>query len=979
MKTKHLLTMAAMTLGFAACTQEEIIENVASNPMDRATLENLTIDFSDNSVDSRLVYDDASFGWKWEAGDKFSAFMTDGASQWIVANDLATNYIYSQGEDGSYSTTSQMVEGMYWFFAPAKENKLDRNLISYELSTNQPAGYYKTEASQVYFSSIYALQAKYNAANVVLKPTVYNLYSQAIFHLKNNGGVNQKDMNVLQIILKGATGFNYKGQISPVEIANVSTFVYDADAETFVQTADSNGDGIANTDADLKAADVCVNETSTSTIALNVNKVWKKGETLTATMLVPQAAAQDLEVIIVTDKGQINITKAQAPELEAVSFKHHGAKYVFGKLSDNSMKPFATSSASLSTVEGQYISSAEDMVKLINNSQTAVKVNRVGDWTINEDVINAANNNANVNITFNDIMTVENNSSNELVMNKFTFDKDWILAKGAIKSNDAPASVIGGKLNYTGSDALVNNGGEIIVNNAAVTSVTNNSGKVTFNANVTLSTLTNGTATSVGELVINANKTVNATGTFNNTHFTSAANGVHYDSNIEINGTLNAAGMTNYGTITVNGKLVGGTNEGEIYNAGEIDELTNNEYIEVKDYESTTTNIDGYGMINNNIDGYVSTVGNNVVYFEPSGTVSAAPSGATLAIVKDATLGTMNTSGIDVIFLGSSSIRGTVTVKNLYVGYQETAGTYNAVIAKIVGAWNDSTNKYVDCMAATKLSILSGTTEVSENLYNYATVLNRATVNGAVKVNNAWNGNVPNASSLTAANIANYINAAEDDEIINLPAEGVELTSNLTINKSVVIKGGAISGKPVTVAADAKVTFDGVTFKAVNDANNASSVYYKNGKKNITFNNCTFEGYQWDAIQIVDAQADIEIKVTGCTFKTPTEENALASGSYIHIANETAVKDFNVVITGNKFETAADMLDNPVKIYGIAKYGNIKVGKNQVADAYDAKRPYVYVSRSANYESATGDDVLNTVGAYNKFVANTESTLTKND
>ena len=153
MKTKHLLTMAALTVGFAACTQEEIIENVANNPLDRAALD-MTIEAPGASADSRLVYDAGSFGGKWEAGDKFSAFMVDGTTQGTVENKLSTNYIYSQGEDGSYSTTSQMVEGEYWFFAPAKEDKLDRKLISFELSTNQPADYYMSEGSQVYFSPV---------------------------------------------------------------------------------------------------------------------------------------------------------------------------------------------------------------------------------------------------------------------------------------------------------------------------------------------------------------------------------------------------------------------------------------------------------------------------------------------------------------------------------------------------------------------------------------------------------------------------------------------------------------------------------------------------------------------------------------------------------------------------------------------------------------------------------------------------------
>ena len=149
-----------------------------------------------------------------------------------------------------------------------------------------------------------------------------------------------------------------------------------------------------NTADDLKAADVCINEVGTDAIALNVNKLWKKGETLTATMLVPQAAAQDLEVIIITDQGTLVIDKTDAPELESVSFKHHGAKYIFGKLSTNAMKPFLTHSGNVEAYTGVYVTSAEAMVELINKSQTTLTVNKVGSWSIDENVINAANNNA---------------------------------------------------------------------------------------------------------------------------------------------------------------------------------------------------------------------------------------------------------------------------------------------------------------------------------------------------------------------------------------------------------------------------------------------------------------------------------------------------------------------------------------------------------------------------------------------------------
>ena len=754
MKTKHLLTMAALTLGFAACNQEELVENVAVNPLDRAALD-MTVEFPGASVESRMVYDEASFGWKWEAGDKFSAFMVDGAEQWKVADNLATNYIYSQGEDGSYSTTSQMVEGQYWFFAPAKENKLDRKLISYELSTNQPADYYKSEASQVYFSPIYKLEAANNAANVVLKPTVYNLYSQAIFHLKNEPtAAAHKDMNVLQIILKG--NFATKGDISPVEIAKKSYFVYNNGS--FVSAYTNYTEDV------LKNADVVVNETPSTSIALNVNKTWKKGETLTATMLVPQAAAQDLEVIIVTDNGSIVITKTQAPELANVAFKHHGAKYIFGKLSDNSMKPFAANSGNLVTVAGKYISSAEDMVKAINASQTSLFVNRVGDWTIDENVINAANNNANLNITFNDEMTVENNSSVELEMNKFTFTNGWILAKGSIKTANAPKNVTGGVLNYNGvGTALVNNGGEIIVNTTTVASLTNNKGKVTINADVTLtSPLVNGVEkASVAELVVNANKTLTLQHSNTGRNDAYTLNDVLYESTITNNGTIlvkngefiNEGALYNNGTIkidkiNVHARIV---NEGNVYNTGTIigennttntySGFINNSYLEMTRFAATLTDVLGNGYVNNNANGFVTAAdkSTNTIYFEASGDVTEVNSGCNLMVVNNNVIGKA-TVNADVLFIGTTAVRTSLDVTgNVYVFTEAKNDKLDTLVQMLNGTWADDTarNNY---KANTSLTV-QGEVKISETLYNYATIYNRKTVQvNKVEGNGAWQG-----------------------------------------------------------------------------------------------------------------------------------------------------------------------------------------------------------------------------------------------
>ena len=158
-----------------------------------------------------------------------------------------------------------------------------------------------------------------------------------------------------------------------------------------------------------------------------------------------------------------------------------------------------------------------------------------------------------------------------------------------------------------------------------------------------------------------------------------------------------------------------------------------------------------------------------------------------------------------------------------------------------------------------------------------------------------------------------YINtAATEDELraaLAAQVAEIELTdvinlaSHLYIDYNTTIVGGGFTGKPVHVTGETVAFYD-VDF-ANGTEGNESSVYVADGNKNVTFDNCSFTGYKWDAIQYTAEDADWAC-VTGCTFNS---DAVRALHMEVKNANTTEVK-----VTNNIFEGTYS--DSYVTIYG---------------------------------------------------------------
>lgn len=160
-----------------------------------------------------------------------------------------------------------------------------------------------------------------------------------------------------------------------------------------------------------------------------------------------------------------------------------------------------------------------------------------------------------------------------------------------------------------------------------------------------------------------------------------------------------------------------------------------------------------------------------------------------------------------------------------------------------------------------------------------------------------------------------YINTAATEEqllaALAAEVEDIELTETIALNAPLYINcnttivGGGFTGKPVYVKGETVAFYD-VDF-ANATTGTETCVYVNTGNKNITFDNCSFKGYAYEAIQYVAEDGDWAC-VTGCSFKSDAHR-----ALHMQVQN---VSDAQVKVTQNTFE--GTYTDSYVTIYGFA-------------------------------------------------------------
>ena len=160
----------------------------------------------------------------------------------------------------------------------------------------------------------------------------------------------------------------------------------------------------------------------------------------------------------------------------------------------------------------------------------------------------------------------------------------------------------------------------------------------------------------------------------------------------------------------------------------------------------------------------------------------------------------------------------------------------------------------------------------------------------------------------------------------DITSENAPLT--LYVPKKGMVEG---NGKKVSGNINLQINALGGTIQNLNfanihkDDNKLSAVYASGLTGKAVIKNCSFDTFDWDAIQITPT-AGAEIEITGNTFKytgTPSGNNR----RYVHIESKTNI-DFSAKVTGNSFLDNDQLMMSALEIYDFSDDNKINISDN---------------------------------------------------
>lgn len=750
MKTKHIFTAMLLPALFAACTADEFTENNSSmNVADRALLAPFTITVGQDDADTRFAWSDEGVGnWKWENEDAFSAFLVD--QNWTVSDNLYTNYIYKSNDGGAtYETTSQMVEGIYWFYAPAAEDKNTRDLIPFELATSQDEEYYKSDAGKAFFTALYKLTKDDDPQNLPL--SLVNYYSRAVFPLANNTDATLK---IKQIVLQSTKPFVVKGNISTKKLGS---YMYAFNEEGELVSAlnlDDNKDNdetVSELKTRLYTADLVEDgdKSESNVIVLNLNDgvAIEKGATKSFTMLVPRTEPQTTcSMKIITDKGVVEVASTDKSNYaKNVQFKHNGVMPMFGLESNGSFKAYSIDEDKFTDLgDAYYIGTYDEMIALINTVNGKFSVYNLGDWAIDAAMAKALANSDSY-VEFMQPMTIKDADA-EVNLTKAIFSNSVTVAKGTSvvfaegKSDETPNQVQGEMTIEEGASVTVkdgefakaldntNAGWAATITNKGILNVKGGEFKDTNSSNTkTASIVTSGELTLTdndemnvelkgGKLTYATAETAGSTATTANLK-NSVSNTTAANAEIIVNAKVK---------LTLTKGLTAET--GKVSNVTYKTTITNNGEIEIP--TSQTLVING-ALVNN---GVISGLGTLQINGTATNAANAKISATTTTIGANATvansgeMSAVTNNGKITTASGSRTniAGGTGTINNTALAYVAGTLTNQTVVYEITEAMNSTS------LTDAKMTEWTGTYKINKLVFK-----NKLTVDGEITTNTA--------------------------------------------------------------------------------------------------------------------------------------------------------------------------------------------------------------------------------------------------
>lgn len=144
MKVKHLLLALAIPSAFAACSQDEFVNEMQKQNDNRPVVGAISLDFSNEN--SRWDWSSA-LGFKFDDEDIMGACLMDvvgnlsqdeWADQYTIVDYIGTNYKYGY-KDGWTNNDAIMSEGNYFFYMPYNNELKSRAGLPYNIPTEQYA------------------------------------------------------------------------------------------------------------------------------------------------------------------------------------------------------------------------------------------------------------------------------------------------------------------------------------------------------------------------------------------------------------------------------------------------------------------------------------------------------------------------------------------------------------------------------------------------------------------------------------------------------------------------------------------------------------------------------------------------------------------------------------------------------------------------------------------------------------------------
>ena len=579
MKTRHLLTAIALPALFAACTNEELLEqttpgNVSLDDRQMVNVPAVNLNLGEQ-IDTRLSMDGNKY--IWESTDLLGACLMDEItpnyhlpntiwSQWFTLKDyIQTNYKFAYNEQtGLFENNALMCEGNYFFYYPYDETMNTREAFEQELEAEQKLeanadgtlNYRKTVLDNQVFlghSAIYGDREDHDELNVSMK----GVFAYPAFRIAYS---SPQPVTIEKVAFKivdntaSSTGTNVEGTVTPFN----TTLKVDPTSATFnAQNPYVLADGAEY----YKMIDKTTAEQISVTMPDNAACTLSSGKTIQGYVVIPagvydadnsSADYKSLWMYVYTNKGIVKTylnVKNEEQEASGAPSDNVWTKgaYVDFQPDNGMLIDMGFSYEAISAPKEFTVSNTEDFELLLGWQKdqtvpTTVEATIVGeDVELSKAIYDILNNNKN--------LTLE-----------LTSDADATVTIPA----DAPANALdrvnikaGGKLN--------------IVNKAALTVENDfkNAQSLTNESTITLAGNSyDFKATSVtNEGTINfqaADGKVMAVAMENSHPFTNTNKGTI---TVATNVNITAGGITNNGAMTINedvtldGKIINGANQ----------------------------------------------------------------------------------------------------------------------------------------------------------------------------------------------------------------------------------------------------------------------------------------------------------------------------------------------------------------------------------------------------------------------------------